>query len=82
MNSPETLVFSKRRTLFGMNLAKNSKRGNIILVEGNVDLVSLHQAGFDNVVATLGTALTTEHTRLISRYTKTAQQKTRFLLLY
>ena len=70
LNSPETLVFSKRRTLFGMNLAKNSKRGSILLVEGNVDVVTLHQAGFDNAVATMGTALTTEQTRLISRYAK------------
>ena len=70
LNSPETLVFSKRRTLFGMNLAKNTKRGSILLVEGNIDVVTLHQAGFDNAVATMGTALTTEQTRLISRYAK------------
>ncbi len=70
LNSPETLVFSKRRTLFGMNLAKNSKRGSILLVEGNVDVVTLHQAGFDNAVASMGTSLTTEQTRLISRYAK------------
>ncbi len=70
LNSPETLVFSKRRTLFGMNLAKNTKRGSILLVEGNVDVVTLHQAGFDNAVASMGTALTTEQTRLISRYAK------------
>ena len=70
LNSPETLVFSKRRTLFGMNLAKNTKRSSILLVEGNIDVVTLHQAGFDNAVATMGTALTTEQTRLISRYAK------------
>lgn len=70
LNSPETLVFSKRRTLFGMNLAKNTKRGSILLVEGNIDVVTLHQAGFDNAVASMGTALTTEQTRLISRYAK------------
>ena len=70
LNSPETLVFSKRRTLFGMNLAKNSKRGSILLVEGNIDVVTLHQAGFDHAVASMGTALTTEQTRLISRYAK------------
>ena len=70
LNSPETLVFAKRRLLFAMNLAKNTKRSNIILVEGNVDVVTLHQAGFDNTVATMGTALTTEQTRIISRYTK------------
>ncbi|MBR4702610.1 MAG: DNA primase [Oscillospiraceae bacterium] len=70
LNSPETVVFSKRRSLFGINLAKNSKRGSILLVEGNIDVVTLHQAGFDNAVAAMGTALTTEQTRLISRYAK------------
>lgn len=70
LNSPETVVFSKRKMLYGMNLAKNTKRGSILLVEGNVDVVTLHQAGFDNAVASLGTALTVEQTRLISRYAK------------
>ncbi len=69
-NTPETLVFAKRRILYGIHRAKNTKRGSILLVEGNVDVVTLHQAGFDNAVATMGTALTTEHTRLISRYAK------------
>lgn len=68
MNSPETPVFSKSRNLFGMNLAKKTKLGYIILCEGNVDVVSMHQAGFDNAVASLGTALTPEQARLISRY--------------
>lgn len=68
LNSPETLVFAKRRSLFGINLAKNTKRDSILLVEGNVDVVTLHQAGFDNAVAAMGTALTTEQTRLISRF--------------
>jgi len=68
MNSPETAVFSKSRNLFAMNLAKKSKCGYIILVEGNVDVVSLHQAGFDSAVASLGTSLTPEQARLISRY--------------
>jgi DNA primase len=70
LNSPETPVFSKRRALYGINLAKNTKRGNIILCEGNVDVVTLHQAGFDNAVASMGTSLTVEQTRLISRYSK------------
>ncbi len=70
MNSPETPVFSKRRALYGIHLAKNTKRGSIILCEGNIDVVTLHQAGFDNAVASMGTALTTEQTRLISRYAK------------
>ena len=70
MNTPETIVYSKRRVLYGLNLAKKSKRSNIILVEGNIDVVMLHQAGFDNACASMGTALTTEQIRLLSRYTK------------
>ncbi len=70
LNSPETAIFSKRRSLYGINLAKNTKRGSILLVEGNIDVVTLHQAGIDNAVATMGTSLTTEQTRLISRYAK------------
>lgn len=70
MNSSETPVYSKRRVLYGLNLAKKSKRPNIILCEGNLDIVTLHQAGFDNAVASMGTALTLEQTRLLSRYTK------------
>ena len=68
MNSPETPVFNKSKNLFGLNLAKKTKLGYIILCEGNVDVVSLHQAGFDNAVASLGTSLTPEQARLISRY--------------
>lgn len=70
MNSPETPVYSKRRVLYGLNLAKKTKRPNIILCEGNLDIVTLHQAGFDNAVASMGTALTAEQTRLLSRFTK------------
>lgn len=72
LNSPETLVFQKSRHLFGMNLAKKSKSGYIILTEGNIDVVALHSAGFDSAVASLGTALTEEQARLISRYTSEA----------
>lgn len=68
MNSPETVVFSKSHNLFGLNLAKKSKCGYIILCEGNIDVVSMHQAGFDSAVASLGTSLTSEQARLISRY--------------
>ena len=68
MNSPETLVFNKSHNLFAMNLAKKSKMGYIILSEGNIDVVSLHQAGLDCAVASLGTSLTPEQARLISRY--------------
>ncbi len=70
VNSRETPVFSKRRSLYGIHLAKNTKRGSIILCEGNIDVVTLHQAGFDNAVASMGTALTVEQTRMISRYAK------------
>ena len=69
LNSPETAVFSKSNNLFAMNLAKKSKSGYIILSEGNIDVVSLHQAGFDSAVASLGTSLTREQAKLISRYT-------------
>ena len=68
MNSPETLVFSKSRNLFALNLAKKSKSGYLILAEGNIDVASLHQAGFDSAVASLGTSLTPEQARLMSRY--------------
>lgn len=70
MNSTETPVYSKRRELYGLNLAKKTKRPNIILCEGNIDVVMLHQAGFDNAVASMGTAMTQEQARLLSRYTK------------
>ena len=70
LNSPETLVFNKSRNLFGLNLAKRSKAGYIILVEGNVDVFALHQAGFDSAVASLGTSLTSEQARVLSNYTK------------
>ena len=70
MNSPETLVFNKSRNLFGLNLAKKSKKGYIILAEGNIDVVALHQAGFDSAVASLGTSLTAEQARLISSYVR------------
>ncbi len=69
MNSPETPVFNKSKNLFALNLAKKTKLGCIILCEGNVDVVALHQAGFDNAVASLGTSLTPEQARLLSRFT-------------
>jgi len=69
LNSKDTLVFNKGRILFALNLAKKSKAGYIILSEGNIDIVALHQAGFDSAVASLGTSLTPEQARLISRYT-------------
>lgn len=70
LNSPETMIFQKGRHLFGMNLAKKSKLRYFVLVEGNMDVCSLYQAGIDSAVASLGTALTDEQARLISRYKK------------
>ncbi len=70
LNSNETLIFNKRKNLFGMNFAKKTKEPNIILVEGNIDVVALHQYGFDNAVASLGTSLTEEQVNLLSRYTE------------
>ena len=70
LNTPETAIFKKRSILYGLNYAKTTKRNNLILVEGNIDVITLHQAGFDNTVAAMGTALTEEHIALLSRYTK------------
>ena len=72
VNSHDTLVFSKSRQLFGLNLAKKTKSGRLILVEGNIDVVTLHQAGFDGAVASLGTSLTPEQARLLKRYSENA----------
>lgn len=72
LNSSDTLVFSKQRNLFALNLAKKTKMDMLILVEGNVDVVTLHQAGFDCAVASLGTSLTPDQARLMSRYTENA----------
>ena len=69
LNSPETMIFNKRKNLFGLNLAKKTKQTSMILVEGNIDVVALHQYGFDNAVASLGTSLTEEHAALLTRYT-------------
>ena len=70
LNTPETSICRKRSILYGLNYAKNTKRPNFIVVEGNIDVITLHQAGFDNTVATMGTALTEEHVRILGRYTK------------
>jgi len=70
LNSNETLIFNKRKNLFGLNFAKKTKQPNIILVEGNIDVVTLHQYGFDNAVASLGTSLTEDQVTLLSRYTE------------
>ena len=68
LNSPETPVFDKSRSLYGLHLAKNTKRSYFLLCEGYMDVISLHQAGFDNAVASLGTAFTSGHASLIKRY--------------
>lgn len=69
LNSPETLIFNKRKNLFALNFAKKSKLGYFILVEGYMDAIALHQYGFDCAVASLGTALTEDGAVLLSRYT-------------
>jgi len=68
LNTRDTPVFKKSRTLFSFNFAKNSEQHRLILVEGQMDVISLWQAGFTEAVATLGTAITEEHAQLISRY--------------
>ena len=70
LNSPETEIFNKRKNLFALNLAKKSRLGYLILVEGYMDAVALHQYGFDCAVASLGTSLTEEHASLLARYTQ------------
>ena len=69
LNSPETMIFNKRKNLFALNLAKKSKLGYLILVEGYMDAIALHQYGFDCAVASLGTALTEDGANLLSKYT-------------
>ena len=69
LNTSDTPVFKKSRNLFAMNFAKTSKQPGLILAEGYMDVIAIHQAGFDNAIATLGTALTDEQARLISQYT-------------
>lgn len=70
LNSPETRVFDKSRNLYGLNFARTSRRPNLIVCEGYMDVIALHQAGFGNAVASLGTALTTQQAALMKRYTK------------
>ena len=70
LNSPDTPVFKKSRNLFSLNFAKNVQDGRLILAEGYMDVIAMNQAGFDNVVATLGTSLTSEQARLMSNYAK------------
>ena len=69
LNSPETPVFDKRRNLYGLNFARTARSGNIILCEGYMDVIAMHQAGFSQAVASLGTAFTAEQANLLRRYT-------------
>lgn len=68
LNTPETLVFHKKENLFGLNFAKNDRSGTLLLMEGYMDVISLHQAGITNAVASLGTAFTEEQAKLVKRY--------------
>ncbi len=68
LNSPETLIFKKKENLFAMNIAKNTKEGQFLLMEGYMDVISLHQNGFTNAVASLGTAFTPQQAELLKRY--------------
>ena len=70
LNSPETMIFDKSRNLYGLNRARSSRKPYFLLCEGYMDVISLHQAGFTNAVASLGTALTQGHASLIKRYVK------------
>ena len=70
LNSPETMIFNKSRTLYGLHLARRTKMPQFILCEGYMDVIALHQAGFDNAIASLGTALTSGHANMIKRYGK------------
>ena len=70
LNSPETRIFDKSRNLYGLNIARTTRKNQLLLCEGYMDVISLHQAGFDNAVASLGTALTSGHANLLKRYTK------------
>lgn len=69
LNSPETKLFDKSKNLYGLNVARSSRKNNIIICEGYMDVISMHQAGFNQAVASLGTALTPGHARLMKRYT-------------
>ena len=70
LNSPETKIFDKSRNLYGLNVARTTRRKYLILCEGYMDVISMHQAGFTNAVASLGTALTSGHASLLKRYTQ------------
>jgi len=68
LNSPETMLFDKSRNLYGLNVARNARKGSILICEGYMDVIALHQAGFNNAVASLGTAFTSKHAGILKRY--------------
>lgn len=70
LNSPETKIFDKSRNLYGLNIARTTRKSYLILCEGYMDVIAMHQAGFTNAVASLGTALTSGHASLLKRYTQ------------
>ncbi|MFR1203046.1 MAG: DNA primase [Blautia sp.] len=70
LNSPETKIFDKSRNLYGLNVARTSRKPYLILCEGYMDVISMHQSGFTNAVASLGTSLTSGHASLLKRYTQ------------
>ena len=69
LNSPETKLFDKSRNLYGLNFARTARKPNLIICEGYMDVISMHQAGFNQAVASLGTALTVQQSLLMKRYT-------------
>ena len=69
LNSPETKLFDKSRSLYGLNYARTSREGYLLICEGYLDVISMHQAGFTNAVASLGTAFTSQHANVLKRYT-------------
>ncbi len=70
LNSPETKIFDKSRNLYGLNFARSARKSNLIICEGYMDVIALHQAGFNQAVASLGTALTSQQALLMKRYTE------------
>ena len=70
LNSPETMLFDKSRNLYGLNYARTSRKSYMIICEGYMDVIAMHQAGFTNAVASLGTAFTMQHSVLLKRYTQ------------
>lgn len=72
LNSPESIAYNKSRNLFALNRARKSKAPHVLVTEGYMDTIALHQAGFDSAIASLGTALTADHAKLLSRYFKRA----------